>query len=96
MVLAVTVGHGLYVFGYIDLTGELRPEVTEVEASPTYTIPSPVCPTCPPVTPETKILIVTATPEPTVTPDFGAIATAACADFISQFPGTLCPSPVVP
>jgi len=96
VVITVTVGYGLYVFDYIDLTWDPRPEATEVVASPTLVVSSPVCPTCPPASPETKLLIVTATPEPTVTPDVGATATAACADFLSQFPGTPCPSPVVP
>ena len=96
VVITLAVGYGLYVFGYFDLTWEPGPEATEVVASPTRTMTPPVCPTCPPATPESKLLIVTATPEPTVTPDAGATATAACADFISQFPGTPCPSPVSP
>lgn len=96
VVITVAVGYGLYAFDYFDLTWEPGPEATEVEASPTFVVSSPVCPTCPPATPETKLLIVTATLEPTVTPDVGATATAACADFISQFPGTPCPSPVGP
>ena len=96
VVITVAVGYVLYVFEYFDLIWEPGPEATEVVASPTRTMPPPVCPTCPPATPETKLLIVTATPEPTVTPDAGATATAACADFSSQFPGTPCPSPVGP
>lgn len=96
VVITVAVGYGLYVFDYIDLIWWPTPEATDVVASPTHIVPSPACPTCPPATPETKLLIVTATPEPTITPDVGATATAACAEFNSQFPGTPCPSPVVP
>ena len=96
MVITVAVGYGLYVFEYFDLIWEPGLKATEVVAGPTSVIPSPVCPTCPPATPETKLLVVTATPEPTVTPDAGATATAACADFSSQFPGTPCPSPEGP
>ena len=96
IVLTVVVGYGLYIFEYFDLIWEPGPEGAGVGACPTQEIPTPICPTCPPATPETKLLIVTATPEPTVTPDAGATATAACADFISQFPGTPCPSPVGP
>ena len=96
VVITVAVGYVLYVFEYFDLIWEPGPEATGVVASPTFVVSPPICPTCPPATPETKLLIVTATPEPTVTPDAGATATAACADFISQFPGTPCPSPVGP
>ena len=96
IVLTMAVGYGLYIFEYFDLIWEPGPEGFDVEASPTFVVSPPVCPTCPPATPETKLLIVTATPEPTATPDAGATATAACGDFLSQFPGTPCPSPVGP
>ena len=96
VIITLAVGYCLYTFDYFDLTWEPGPEATEVEASPTLVVSSPVCPTCPPASPETKLLVVTATTEPTITPDVGATATAACADFSSQFPGTPCPPPVGP
>jgi hypothetical protein len=46
-----------------------------------------ICPPC-----ESIMGTATPTPSPKLAPDLDATATAACADFSSQFPGTPCPS----
>jgi hypothetical protein len=87
IVIMCLVGYGLYFFGYVTLVDEAvtQPvvQVTEVRI--------PVCPTCEPTASEAEILVVTPSPSSTVTPDFAATATVACASFNQQFPGTPCP-----
>lgn len=87
MVIMCLVGYGLYFFGYVTFVDEVttQPEVRVTE------VRIPVCPTCEPTPIDAKILVVTPTPGPTDTPDFAATATAACASFNQQFPGTPCP-----
>ncbi len=52
----------------------------------------PICPTCGPQATSTPTATVTATgTPPALTPNVGATATAACANFSKLFPGTPCP-----
>lgn len=86
--LTAMVGYGLVLGGYLSTGAPSCPPSESVcPATPAYL---PVCPTC-------GVTIITQfaptfTPSPTSTPDAAATATAACANFESQFPGTPCPS----
>lgn len=92
IVIMCMVGYGLYFFGYITLIDDvsIQPTVQSTEVTPL------VCPTCEPATAESMIIVVTPTLSPTATLDFGATATAACATFNQQFPGTPCPGTTEP
>ena len=68
------------------------PAPVSVEACPPDDVLAPLCPTCMPIpTDGAKGLDLTPSPTITETPDIGATATAACATFETQFPGTPCP-----
>ncbi len=86
LVLSFLVAYGLLAFGYLSIGQPVCPRAEGI-CPPTLQVAPPVCPTC-------EVIFVTVPPStetPSPTPDIGATATAACAAFRQQFPGTPCP-----
>ncbi len=89
VVFMTIVGFGLWGLRYVCVYGIDCPPAQAIMVVPPTEVMAPIYPTCEPI-------IVTATPSPTATQDISATATAACATFNEQFPGTPCPSPPTP
>ena len=79
------VGFALWSFRYVCVFGVDCPPYEVIMAGP----PADALPNIQTIEPS---LLATETPSPPSLDDIGATATAACADFSIQFPGTPCPS----
>jgi hypothetical protein len=81
------VGITTYLMNYVCIVGDGCLSIETVEVWPPPEVMAGICPPC-----ESILGTATPTPSPKLAPDLDATATAACADFSSQFPGTPCPS----
>ena len=85
-VLMTMVGFGLWIFDYVCVYDVDCPAAQHMpDFAQTATVEAQFQELNPPIPP--------GTPEPTLAPDLGATATAACGSFETQFPGTPCPAP---
>ena len=82
------IGITAYIMDYVCVVGDGCFSIETVEVWPPPEVMAGICPSC-----ESLFGTPTPTASSTATPDLEAIATAACADFGAQFPGTPCPPP---
>lgn len=76
-----------YLMNYVCIGRDGCFSIETVEVWPPPEVMAGICPSC-----ESLLGTETPTPPPILAPDLDATATAACADFNLQFPGTPCPS----